>query len=131
VETRAGCTSFPKGRHVSRGPQRPDLSTTTLGQLTARLEVGFGLRDDREDLDFRLCSVIEHPDVANALSVLRLAETAEALDLLERPKSGSCILRSPDGRTVAMTRVGVHRRVMPPLLWAAPTLERRELLDDT
>ena len=28
--------------------------------------VSFGLRDDGEDLDFRFCNVIEHPDGADA-----------------------------------------------------------------
>ena len=50
------------------------------GAFFVEPRLGFGLRDDREDLDFRLCNVIEHPDVANAQSVLRLAETAESLD---------------------------------------------------
>jgi hypothetical protein len=40
----------------------------------------FGLRDDREDLDLRLCNVIEHPDVANSQAILRLAQTPESLD---------------------------------------------------
>jgi hypothetical protein len=37
-------------------------------------------RDDGEDLDFRFSNVIEHPDVANAEAVLRLAHTAKPLD---------------------------------------------------
>ena len=40
----------------------------------------FGLRDDREDLDLRFCNVIEHPDVADAQAVPRLAQTPESLD---------------------------------------------------
>jgi hypothetical protein len=40
----------------------------------------FGFRDNREDLDLGFCNVIKHPDVINAQPILRLAETAEALD---------------------------------------------------
>src|SRR6185503_12342979 len=40
----------------------------------------FGLRDDREDLDLRFCNVIEHPDVANSQTVLRLRQAPESLD---------------------------------------------------
>jgi hypothetical protein len=37
------------------------------------------LEDDGKDLDRRFCDVIEHPDVANPQSVLRLAEAAQPL----------------------------------------------------
>jgi hypothetical protein len=37
-------------------------------------------RDDREDLDLRFSNVIKNPDVVDSEPVLRLAETAKALD---------------------------------------------------
>jgi hypothetical protein len=37
-------------------------------------------RDDGKDLDFRFSNVIEHPDVANPETVLRLAHTAKSLN---------------------------------------------------
>jgi hypothetical protein len=40
----------------------------------------FGLRDNREDLDLRFSNVIEHPDVANPQTVLRLTQAPESLD---------------------------------------------------
>lgn len=40
----------------------------------------FGFCDDREDLDFGLCNVIEHPDVIDAQAVLRLPQASETLD---------------------------------------------------
>jgi hypothetical protein len=40
----------------------------------------FCLGDDREDLDFRFCNVIEHPDITDVQAVLRLAESSKALD---------------------------------------------------
>src|SRR6187401_309364 len=66
-------SSFTSASATSFGPLR-------WGAFFVEPRLGFGLRDDREDLDFRLCNVIEHPDVAHAQSVLRLAETAESLD---------------------------------------------------
>jgi hypothetical protein len=42
--------------------------------------LGFGLRDDREDLDFLLEDVIEDPDVAHAEPILWAREASEALD---------------------------------------------------
>jgi len=57
-------------------------SFALLGWRTLFVEPGlrFGLRDNCEDLDLRLCNVIEHPDVANAQAILRLAQAPEALD---------------------------------------------------
>jgi hypothetical protein len=39
-----------------------------------------GLRDDREDLDFLVGDVIEHPCLTHPKSVLGLSEPLEALD---------------------------------------------------
>jgi hypothetical protein len=52
---------------------------------------GLGLRDNREDLDLRFCNVIEHPDVAYAQAILRLAQAPESLDPTFMPKGA----RSP------------------------------------
>jgi hypothetical protein len=40
----------------------------------------FGFGDDREDLDFRFCNVIKHPDVAYSETVLGLAQAPESFD---------------------------------------------------
>jgi len=60
-------------------------SATSFGRLRWRPffvepRLGFGRRDNREDVNVRLCNVIKHPDVANTESVLRLAEATESLD---------------------------------------------------
>jgi hypothetical protein len=39
-----------------------------------------GLRDDGEDVDFRFCDVIEHPNFIDSQPILRLLKTSEALD---------------------------------------------------
>src|SRR6266478_1131899 len=68
-----------------------DKSSFTSARATSRVtlrwcplfvepRLGFGLRDDREDLDLRFCNVIEHPDVAYSQAVLRLAQTPESLN---------------------------------------------------
>jgi hypothetical protein len=41
---------------------------------------GFGLRDDREDLDGFVRDVIEHPHFSNPQAILRLTQAPEALD---------------------------------------------------
>src|SRR5687767_15167128 len=66
-------SSFTSASATSFGPVR-------RAAFFVEPRLGFGFRDDREDLDFRFCNVIEHPDVASAQSVLRLAQTAESLN---------------------------------------------------
>jgi hypothetical protein len=42
--------------------------------------LGLGFRDDREDLDFFVGDVIENAYLFNAEAILRLSESAKALD---------------------------------------------------
>src|SRR5262245_19579841 len=65
-------SSFTAARATCRGASRRCLFVEP--------GVRFGLRDDGEDLDLRLCNVIKHPDVVNAQPILRLAEPPKALD---------------------------------------------------
>jgi hypothetical protein len=59
---------------------------TSLGSLRAwrpllvEPRLCFGFCDDREDLDFGFCNVIEHPDIADTQTVLRLAQAPKTLD---------------------------------------------------
>jgi hypothetical protein len=44
---------------------------------------GFGLRDDREDLDRFVRDVIEHPHSSDPQAILRLIQAPETLDPAE------------------------------------------------
>jgi hypothetical protein len=70
-------------------------SATALGAACPRallFEPGLRLffRDDGEDLDLRFRNVIEHPDVVNGESILRLAQAAKSFDRILLTRLGSC-----------------------------------------
>lgn len=67
-------SSFTAARATSLGSFR------AWRPLLVEPRLRFGFRDDSEDLDFRFCNVIEHPDIAHAQTVLRLAQAPETFD---------------------------------------------------
>ena len=66
-------SSFISARATSRAALR-------WRPLLVEPRLGVRFRDDREDLDLRLCNVIEHPDVSDPQAILRLAHPPEPLD---------------------------------------------------
>ena len=67
------------------------LGTVFADALFVKPRLGVGFRDDREDLDLRFSNVIEHPDMVDAQSILRLTETTQSLDAALAHLVGSCV----------------------------------------